>query len=134
MSVEDLDEAAKAEARLRALTKQALDKSVDDIDGATLRRLRQARQAALDQLPQRHSLLSTRSILVSAFSVTALALMLMLLNSHQSSDITALLANDDSLQQMDDFNLLANGEDLEFVNDLEFYEWLEQQDDKGGLG
>jgi len=134
MSVEVPDEDGKAEARLRELTKQSLDQSLDEIDGATLSRLRQARYAAINQGKRRAPVFLTRPAMVSVFSVTILAITLVLLSSNPSGEMPPQLANDDSAQQMDDFNLLANGEDLDLVKDLEFFEWLEQQEDKGGLG
>jgi len=134
MSANELDKASEAEARLRELTKCALDQSVDEIDASTLSRLRQARYAAINQASRKPSLVFSRPALVSVFSMSVLALTLVLLSYRPATDIESIVASDDSIEQLDDFSLLANGEDLDLVNDLDFYEWLEQQDDKGGLG
>jgi len=135
VSVENTDKNSKAESRLNEITKQMLDQSIDEIDAATLSRLRQARHAAINQNRERKPVMLFRPALMSAFSVTALALMLVYLNANQAPSMPPRLANEDSAQQMDDFNLLANGADLDLVNDLEFYEWLEhQQNEPGGMG
>lgn len=134
MSVEKNEKDNKAEQRLHDIAQHAMDRSLDEIDGATLSRLRQARYNAIHQNERRHAAIFSRPALVSVFSVSALALALVLLSSHQNGEVTPLLASDDGLQQVDDFNLLANGGDPDLVNELEFYEWLEEQDDKGGLG
>jgi len=134
MSVNEIDNEKADDARLRELAKQALDQSVDEIDGATLSRLRQARYAAIQQQQRRQPLWMSRPALASAFSVSALALVVVLMTTHSGSEVTPLIANDDSVEQMDDLNLLANSEDLDLVQDMEFYEWLEQQDEAGDMG
>jgi len=134
MSVNEIDKENTDEDRLRDIAKQALDQSVDEIDGATLSRLRQARYTALHQHQRRQPLWLSRPVLASAFSVSALALTVVLMTSNPDSAGTPLIASDDSVEQLDDFNLLANGDDLDLVQDMEFYEWLEQQGDKGDMG
>lgn len=132
MSLDELDKASSDEQKLRELAKASLERSVDNIDGATLSRLRQARHAAMQQ--RETPVLATwlRPALASAFTVCALAILLTMLPNRKADD--DLLANAEALQQMDDFQLLSNGEDLDMIQDLEFYEWLEQQDQQGGLG
>ena len=116
------------EQRLQQLTRQTLD-------GATLSRLRQARANALQQASARKwSLAWSRPALVTAFSMSVLGVTLLLM-SPGNEELAPIVANADIAQPLEDFNLLANGEDLDLVNELEFFEWLDQQhDDKGGLG
>lgn len=101
--------------------KQQLDQQVDGMDGQTLARLRQARATALADSSAR----AWRWQPIAAFaSVTVLAVAVWLalpVNSGGEQNMAAL----------DDMELLAAADDLEFYENIEFYQWVESQDEQG---
>lgn len=106
----------------------ALDRRAQDLDGATLSRLRRARAEAIDQA-QSASLLQGRSGwgLAAAGLVTSLLLVTALLPGLFRS--TAPAEADDDLLEIATLDV-----DLEVVEHLEFYEWLSEQNLEETLG
>lgn len=105
-------------------TRQALDESLDNIDAATLSRLNQARQQALAYHDEtsffqrvfsfnRHWLQQTvfASIAIVAISVITLQIM-----SHEPA------------LNLEQGEYIADAEELELVEDLEFIAWLLEQE------
>ncbi len=109
-----------------------LDDSLNDYDAATLSRLNQARQRALDELPKAGRLPWHWPALAFA---SALALVVLIgfpggqVQVSPEMDDVALVDIDLSDDEM---ALLASDDDLEMLQDLEFYAWLEQQQDWDG--
>lgn len=97
--------------------KNTLDESVERLDAATRSRLTQARHKALagrsGKAARRRWLLP-----VSAFASTAAAVLAITLWTHQPDSFDTELA-------LEDLEIIASNTDLEFLQDLEFYEWLE---------
>ena len=102
--------------------KQALDQSSDTLDGKTLSRLRQARTKALES-PYKPNYFSHWGPVAAAASVSALAIGLWLYQPTQENH--TMMAN------LEDLELLAAQEDIEFYEDLDFYLWLESQESQG---
>ena len=100
-------------------TKELFDASVDGLDGATVSRLNQGRQRALAELdrdsPHRQWL---RWVPVTGVAAAALVAV-MVVNQPGPVDepITAT-----------DFEMLIEHEELELLQDLDFYSWLELAD------
>jgi hypothetical protein len=117
----------------RKLAEQASEKliaSVDQLDAATLSRLNQARQRALEELPGSHRYLPLRWLIPTA-SLAGAALVAMLLlqpsaplgvdpTAIGSMTIAADILNDQSV----DFELIMAEDNLEMIEDLEFFAWL----------
>lgn len=99
--------------------KQMLDRLADDLDPQTVSRLRQARQRAL-QLPVR----KVRWLIPAAglAMTTALIALFLWQGAPQSNEISFA---------MEDLELLARAEPLDFYGDLEFYSWLEEREGEG---
>ncbi|HWS27105.1 MAG TPA: hypothetical protein VN259_11115 [Xanthomonadales bacterium] len=107
-----------------AQVREQLDVDVRDLDAATASRLNRARQTALDVgLRQRRS----RGWWLPFALATATALVLALTVTLRSADPLLQAPTLAAPAAADDFELLAGGEDLEMIEDLEFYAWLEQQ-------
>jgi hypothetical protein len=117
----------------RELAEQASKKlraSVDQLDAATLSRLNQARQRALEELPGRHRYLPVRWLVPTASLAGAAVVAMLLLQPSApigvdptaigSMTIAADILNDQSV----DFELLMAEDDLEMIEDLEFFAWL----------
>ena len=99
-----------------------LDRQADELDAATLSRLRQSRAAAMAELEKKSSAGISSWVWGGGFagaSVFAVAL-LVLLNEEPPIDqgFEQILA---------DTEILSAQEELEFFEELEFYVWLEEQ-------
>lgn len=99
--------------------KQTLNDSVESLDGNTLSRIRQIRAQAIDKAidktvsPQSNwSVIMTGAMATACVTVFAV---MILLNSPVSNNAVPL----------DDLDLISSSESLELYEDLEFYEWLE---------
>lgn len=110
----------------RDRVRRLLDDSLADFDAATLSRLNQARQKALAALPKPRRWRWWQPALGLAL---ASALMVMLL-PQRMIEPTVTPASD-TLSELD-MALLDDGDELELLEDLEFYAWLEQEVDWDG--
>jgi hypothetical protein len=117
------DSDAAVQARFKAL----LDDSLQDIDAATLSRLNQARQRALDLRQSRRATGWGRPALGLAL---ASALMLLLVPDRNTPPADNSVPAT-SLSPLE-IALLGDAEDLELVENLEFYAWLEMEEDWDG--
>lgn len=103
--------------------RELLDESTTSMDAQTASRLNRARQQALDQgLKPRARWVWPSLALATAASLT-LALSLAL-HMPDTAPLPPAAAAADLSQ---DLELLAGSEDLELIENLEFYAWLEQQ-------
>lgn len=101
--------------------KQQLDQQADGMDGQTLSRLRLARATALAE-PRQGGWRWQPLAAFASVSVLAVAVWLaMPVNKGGEQNMAAL----------DDMELLAAADDLEFYEEIEFYAWLEGQDEAG---
>ncbi len=97
-------------------SKKQLDDSVDALDAATLSRLNQARQKALDT-PRSTLFFGNRTgVVFASFAVAAFVALLWIATPSQPP---ATLA-----QQYEDIDMLTADADLELLEDLEFVSWL----------
>lgn len=103
--------------------KGLLDESAEGLDAATLSRLNRARQAAL------HRRRPSRRWALPAGLVSACMLLLVLSTWH------AYVPHDGAAPDLPvtknaagDLDLVSSDDSLEFYQDLEFYAWLEAQD------
>lgn len=97
--------------------KQTLDDSVGALDANTLSKIRQIRAQAIekaDTKKQNH----WQGILVGGLATTCVMVLavMMLLNSPTSIEPVPV----------DDLELISSSDNLELFEDLEFYEWLEE--------
>lgn len=106
-------------------SRQQLDDSIEHLDMATLSRLNQARQAALNNTPAKnrwqHNWLPA--------SITA-ALSILLLGGwlfSSSPDVNPVAHT----PQLDDLELLSSTADLDLLQDLEFINWLVEEQNAG---
>lgn len=95
-------------ARLR----EHLDRLADNVDEPTAARLRAMRSRALAEKPRRPQ----RWVPLTGLATAAAALLAVLVWQHQGADLSGL---------QEEWELLAAGEELELIEELEFYDWLE---------
>ncbi|MBC8027293.1 MAG: hypothetical protein H7Y89_14970 [Steroidobacteraceae bacterium] len=100
-------------------TREILEESTAKLDGRTLSRLTRARHAAQESRPARSRWMS----FVPAGAAAAVAVLAVVMWSGNGASDTVLFAQG---TQVDDMELLADGEAPDFTDvaeDLEFYEW-----------
>ncbi len=102
-------------------SKKLLDESVDSLDAATLSRLNQARQKALEtgRLNVRSSNLfsgNRTGVVIASFAAAAMVILLWMATPQHQPELLAL--------QYEDIDMLIADADLELLEDLEFVSWL----------
>jgi hypothetical protein len=110
---------------------ELLRRSADDIDGATASRLNRARQAALEQLPNRRR---TSRWLVPAFSTAAAGALAVGLWLNPGVDRDLPTQGASAALSADEMDLLLTDDNLEMFEDLEFYAWLDAERSDEELG
>jgi hypothetical protein len=102
--------------------KDMLDDSVEHLDAQTLSRLKQARHRALDSasIHRRPAWL----IPTGGFAVAASVAVLTAILWHGKP------VDHDMMQGFEDLELLSSSESLEFYEDLDFYSWLEYEENE----
>lgn len=116
------------DARLEQRTKALLDESVDRLDARTRSKLTQARHAALAELQQSRGTLAWRRLAPAAALVAIAVVMIVAIpvGERSAPGSAALL--------LEDFELMADAENLELMQDVEFYAWLDSAPDLGDSG
>ncbi len=104
-------------------TVTALDDRANGLDAATQSRLTQARYSALAAAYRRPFLSRYGTVLGSATAAAVVAAVLWLIPAIEAPDPDALLT---------EFEIEAIGEDLELVEDLDFFDWLETEQARAG--
>lgn len=112
----------KSEEALVAHIKQQLDDSCDSLDYATQLKLKQAREKALSQSAASTSRLKRWQWIgipsLAATAAVAIITISSVINTPSSGESPESLF-------FQDLELLAAEEDLELIEELEFYQWLE---------
>ncbi len=112
--------------RLQRTVRAALDTVADDIDTATRVRLRDARQRALAVAERRqrpHWRWQTMTLPAAAAVAIAVVAMTLLLDDggFRRASQAVVAAPPEAVPDLD---LLTSGENLELLDDLEFFRWL----------
>jgi hypothetical protein len=118
------------------LSRQALEESVLRVDGRVRSRLNQARQAAVEAASARRRPFFSRFFtLVPTAGAAAAAVLVAMVLWHRAPQLDLPLTPERSAQ-VDDLDLLADGEALDLVQDGDgsgsFYEWAADQTEAGG--
>jgi len=108
-----MSEHEHTDKRLLDNIKATLDTTESQLDPETRRALQQARHTALEQLHKPRYWQPIAGLAVAA-SVTLLVVGLVTIQTNDTA----------VLNQHDDLSLLSAGDDLEFYENLEFYQWL----------
>jgi hypothetical protein len=108
-----------------------LRESAATLDGQTRSRLNRARQAALDELPVARRPATRYGWALAGVGAVA-ALTAVLLSNRPSAPVPVPIAEVPAAAV--DLDLLMAGEELEMLEDLEFFAWLEVEDFAGTDG
>jgi hypothetical protein len=117
--------AEQAEQKFLKNVRDELDRSCDGLDGHTQSRLNSIRHAALE-----HGHKSPSRALLAPFGglVTACVLVLVVGMLYQGQPETPLQIVPDTISPMEDLDILTSAESLELFENLEFYQWLEENE------
>jgi hypothetical protein len=110
-----------SDEQVTARAKQLLDKSVADLDPATVHRLQRARLAALEAKPARGRWMVWAGGL-AVIAVAALTVTFWTKQPLPEHHISPLV---------EDIDLVLSAENVELADDLEFYHWLADVDTTG---
>lgn len=108
---DDLEQRAKA----------LFDESVDALDGSTLSKLNQGRQAALQELASSSPARQWSRWAPVTGAVAAAVVVTVVLQTTGGVDTP-------DAQSVTDFEILLGSDDLEMLENLEFYSWLDAAD------
>jgi hypothetical protein len=115
---------ATDESRWLAQLRSQLNEDARDFDAATASRLNRARQRALDEgLARRRSRYRFLAYALTASIAAMLAVSLLVRIPERTEPMPTVAAPTTA----DDLELLAGSEELEMIENLEFYAWLELQ-------
>lgn len=109
-------------AAIEERSKALFDASVDDIDGHTRAALTRARHAALAELEQTKRPLMWR-VLGPVGGVVAASFVLLTLFAPLRFTPTTV---EGAMMPFEDLDIVAEPDDLEMLQDLEFYAWLDR--------
>jgi hypothetical protein len=103
----------------------ALDKSCDSMDGQTLSRLNRIRHAAIE-----HGQQSQGRTFLSPFGglITACVLVFVVSVFYPGQPDVPVPVTPDSGMAIEDLDIFTSTESLEFFENLEFYQWLEENE------
>jgi hypothetical protein len=105
--------------------KAAFDESVDNLDGRTRSALTQARYAAVEELAgDKHS--RAWKVWGPLSGVAAAALVLAVMFGPMWT--TTQAPQGGGAMPLEDFDIVADAENLELLEDLDFYAWLDSAD------
>lgn len=113
--------------------KSGLDQAHDELDDLTVMRLRQMRNKALQAIPASTTpaanVISLREQWWMPLTGVAATIVIAALAFHMTTQ--APQQQDDILSAMEDMQILGAEPELDFYQDLEFYQWLDEQKDLG---
>jgi hypothetical protein len=108
------------DARLEQRSKSLLEQSANELDASTRSKLTQARHAALEELSRSRRNPAWRWAPVAAMVAVAAILVTIPARDGSRPESPALL--------LEDFDLVADAENLELMQEVEFYAWLDESD------
>jgi glutamine synthetase adenylyltransferase len=113
--------------------KAGLDKAEDAVDDLTLMRLRQLRKQALQSVSESSApAVVLREQWWMPLTSVAATVLIAVLGFHMTTQITSTVApQDDTFSALEDMQILGAEQSLDFYQDLEFYQWLDEQKDLG---
>lgn len=123
----DNPEKGNSEAVFLDQVRQELDRSCDRLDGQTLSRLNSIRHAAVEHGKNRQRFPGRAILAPFGGLVTACVLVVVVSLFYQQPEPPGQ-ALPDNRTAIEDLDILTSAESLEFFENLEFYQWLEENE------
>jgi len=120
-------ESRKGDSEFEERAKQLFDESVDRLDARTRSKLTQARYRALEQLTAPAGSVWRRPWAPAGAAAAALTVLLVLWLDAPERTVNGTF----DMAATSDLELLLAEEELEMIQELEFYAWLEEQVELG---
>jgi hypothetical protein len=108
---------------LEIKARDAYRDSLAGIDGATRSRLTQARHRALEELPKRRST-GWRWVPAGVAAAAAVVTVLLVVSPGSGLDERVVI-----VEAPDDLEILLGEDELEMIDELEFYAWIDELDE-----
>ena len=105
------------EDELNKNIKQSLDDSVDALDANTLSKIRQVRSQAMERVGTR-KINTWQGFLVGGLATTSVMVLAVVLLLNSPTSVEPL--------PVDDIEFISSSDNLEILEEFEFYEWLEE--------
>ena len=118
----DRDDSVKDDELLVGKAKALFDDSVRELDAATLSRLNQSRQLALEKAVNESATIRWKHWVPAAGVTAAAAFAVVLWTGNRPVDVLTPPST------VSDFEILLEGDDFEMLEDLDFYRWIELDD------
>ena len=118
----DRDDSVKRDDLLVGKAKALFDDSVRDLDAATLSRLNQSRQLALEKAAEESTTIKWKQWVPAAGVTAAAVFAVVLWTGNRPVDVLTPPST------VSDFEILLEGDDFEMLEDLDFYRWIELDD------
>lgn len=106
--------------------KRSLDQQADELDAATLSKLRQARARALDEMGHKTSRLKSGALWTGGLATAGACAVALMLVWPEDPEITTEFG-----PAIADAEMLSDENSIEFYQELDFYIWLDQQELNG---
>jgi hypothetical protein len=106
-------------------SRELFDESVERLDARTRSRLNQARQRALEEAGKNSK---RRYWIAAPLGGLAAAALVALILVRPGGEATT----DDGAMALDDFDIVADADNFELIQDVEFYSWLADQGRNSG--
>lgn len=124
----DKDSDSPMEQRSREL----FDETVANLDARTRSRLNQARHAALDAARGQPVASPVRWLLPVGSAAAVAMVALTTVQIMRPGAEAPVVVESATLASVDDFEILTSSDELEMLQDVDFYAWLETQDSEAG--
>ena len=118
----DRDDSVKTDDLLVEKAKALFDDSVRELDAATLSRLNQSRQLALEKAAKESTTIKWKQWAPAAGVTAAAVFAVVLWTGDRPVDVLTPPST------VSDFEILLEGDDFEMLEDLDFYRWIELDD------
>ena len=109
-----------SEDKLNSNIRQSLDESVDALDANTVSKIRQIRAQAVEKAGSKHSiwLSNKQGFLIGGMATACVMVLAVMLLINSPTSMQTIPA--------EDIELISSSDNLDLFEDLEFYEWLEE--------
>lgn len=111
---------------LEGRSRELFNDSVERLDARTRSRLNQARQRALAEMNKGSARRHWLGAPLGGLAAAALIALILIRTGGEAPSV------ENAGAMLDDFDIVADADNFELIQDVEFYSWLADQDDSAG--